>query len=83
MWEEGYGAIAICKKYNNIHLSGEHEKKLKPATIQAAVDWDEIGVSPAKAGRPAVIPKQFTTALATQETMMQVSAREGKASGQR
>ncbi len=38
-------------------------------------------MSPLKKGRPEIIPPQFTKALATHATMMQVAAAGGEASG--
>ncbi len=74
---------AVCKKYNNSHLSGTNNKKLKPQTIQDAVDRGDIGTSPLKKGHPEKISARFTRALAMHLTMMQVAGEEGEASGQK
>ena len=81
--KKGYGAIAICKQLNQELLHHPSDKQLKPTTIQTAVDHGLVGVSPFKKGRPEKIPQQFTKALATHTTMLQVTAGEGKASGKK
>ncbi len=80
--KRGYGSHAICNHLNRVHkLDGENGKKLKPQTIQDAVDTSCAGMSPLKAGWPQIIPKQFTKALANHATMKQVTVGDGKASG--
>ena len=81
--KKGFGAIAICNRLNKYHLSGGNDKKLKPSTVQAAVDRGDIGVSPVKNGHPPVVTSALTNALATHATMMQVTAGEGEAPGRK
>ena len=71
---------ATCKRRNETDLNQPFDKKLKPSVVAKAVDDGRAGRSPVKKGRPRIVPKQLTHALAIHSTMMQVSASEGEAS---
>ncbi len=55
------------------------QARSKPTAIYNAVLDNIVGASPAKCGRPTIIPSALTAALATHSAMMQVAA-EGEAS---
>ena len=74
------GVCAICKCLNETELNQPFDKKLKPWAVLKAVDNGRAGMSPPKKGRPWILPKELTHALAVHSTMMQVSALEGEAS---
>ena len=76
----GGGVWAICKRLNETELNQPFDKKLKPSVVSKAVDDGRAGMSPPKKGRPRIVPKELTHALAVHSTMMQVSALEGEAS---
>ena len=70
--KRGYGADGVCQKYNKFLASPNDRKLKKMALHNAMVLRGEVGVSPAKWGKPPVIPIELTKGLATHATMMQV-----------
>ena len=82
--QRGCGARMVCSKYNNSHLFRQNDKKLTPSMLHKyVVELGKVGESPLRKGRPSILPDEITKALATHATMMQVSAEEGEASGQK
>ncbi len=80
-WQRGYGAITICKQYNNkFNLDGVIYGDLKLQTIQDAVNEKCTGLSLLKIGWQEIVPPQSTMALVTQSTMTQVAATNGESS---
>ena len=75
----GCGARAIAKKYNE-QLASPGDYQIGRTALLRAASRGEVGVSPLKRGRPSVVPKELTMAVATHATMMQVSG-ECEASG--
>lgn len=79
-----FGARAICNEYNTkFGLSGIIAQQLRPPRIMKAFNKKCMGKSLLKQGHPEKVPPQFTTALATHSTMMQVAATDGKESGRK
>ena len=70
--KHGCGARAIAKKYNE-QLASPGDYQVGKTALLNAVSRGEVGVSPLKRGRPSVVPKELTMAVATHATMMQVS----------
>ena len=77
--KKGFGAGAVAAKYNQ-QLTSPGDKQVGRTALMTAVAQGRVGVSPQTRGRPPILPKQLSLAIATHATMMQVSG-EAEASG--
>ncbi len=78
--KQGYGARAVAEKYNAIFLNEDGDKQISKSTLINYATNELAGKSPAKMGRPSVVPSPLKRGLVTHAVMMQVSGTEGEAS---
>ena len=74
----GCGARAVAQRWNETVLSSPGDHKISKSSLHDAVKHGNFGVSPPKRGRPRIVPKVATDALAAHATMLQISG-EGEA----
>ena len=78
----GYGARAVAEKYNSIFLNEPGDNQITNTLLKYATE-ESAGKSPAKNGRPPILPSPLKRGVATHAVMMQVSGTEGEASSAR
>ena len=73
----------MAEKYNSIFLNEPGDNQITKTTLLKYATEESAGKSPAKNGRPPILPSPLKRGVATHAVMMQVSGTEGEASSAR